>query len=84
MFFETLEAMKFRAYKDKHPFKLEQLAEKLGISLGHASDLVNGKRQASLDVAVEIEKFTKGLVTCQDLLVSPPSKKKPSASRAIA
>lgn len=61
--------MTLREYKDKYPFRLEDFAEAVDVSLTHASDLVNGKRQCSLDVAVKIETFTKNRVRCKDLLV---------------
>ena len=61
--------MTLRDYKDKYPFTLEAFAEAIGVSITHASDLVNGKRQCSLDVAVKIEAFTNNRVRCKDLLV---------------
>lgn len=42
------------------------LARAVGISKGHASQLVNGNRFPCLQLAIKIEKFTNGLVkaTC--------------------
>lgn len=62
--------MTLKKYKKANPFRLEDFADAIGVSITHASDLVNAKRQCSLEVAVKIEKFTKGEVQCRDLLVS--------------
>jgi len=38
-------------------------ARKLGTSKGYLSDIINGKRRASLDMALKIQTETKGAVT---------------------
>ena len=55
-------------YKERQRMTLAQMAELLGISLGYASDLVNGKSGCSLELAVRIEEATGGKVRCRDLL----------------
>lgn len=55
-------------YKQKHKLRLDALAEMLGLSPAHTSELVNGKTRCSLEVAVRIEDLTKGKVRCRDLL----------------
>ncbi len=62
--------MTLKKYKEKYPFRLEDFAEFVGVSISHASDLVRANRQCSLDVAVKIEEFTNRKVTCRDLLVA--------------
>ena len=62
--------MTLAQYKKKYPFRLEDFAEFIGVSVSHASDLVRANRQCSLDVAVKIEEFTKRKVSCRDLLVA--------------
>lgn len=66
--------MTLREYFDKQRKKpdgltVSKLAEKLGISVGHASDLINGNVNCSLAIAVQIEELTGNKVRCRDLLV---------------
>lgn len=62
-------SMNLREFKEKSGLSLADIASALGITVGHASDIVNGKRNCSLRIAVEVERITKGKVKCRDLLV---------------
>lgn len=69
--------MTLREFKDagkkgdgKKPYLMEELADLLGLSIGHTSDLVNGRRSCSLEVAVRIERITKGAVSCRDIVAA--------------
>ena len=61
--------MTLKEFKEKSGMSLGDLADKLGISLGHASDIVNGKQNCSLRIAVTVEEITRGKVRCRDLLI---------------
>lgn len=45
-------------YRRKNRLTLDQLAERLGISKGHASDLCTGKQRPSVNIAMRMEKLT--------------------------
>lgn len=50
------------------------LARELGYSKSYICEVLNGRQKASLDLAVAIEAYTGGLVTCAAVLAfkSPP------------
>lgn len=62
--------MTLREFKKKNKLKLEEMAAELDLSVSHVSDLITGRRGASLDVAVRIEDYTKGKVSCRDMLAT--------------
>ena len=64
--------MTLREYKDKYKVRLADMADALGISIAHASDLVNANKGCSLQIAVKIEDYTKGKVSCRDLYEAMP------------
>jgi len=45
-------------YRTKNRLTLDELAELLAISKGHASDLCNGKQRPSIKVAVRMGELT--------------------------
>lgn len=65
--------MTLREYQEGKGYTTAQLAEKLKLSVGQTSDLLNRHRGCSLKVAVRIEKITKGDVSCRDLLPLEPA-----------
>lgn len=46
------------AWFERSGFKQREVAERLGITEGHLSLIVNGKRQPSLTLAVKISELT--------------------------
>jgi len=60
--------MTLEHYRRANDLTMRELAKKLGLSLGFTSDLTKRKATCSLDVAVKIEKLTKGAVSCRDLI----------------
>lgn len=58
--------MKFKEWIEVEGFKIDKIAEKIGISRQALSYLINGHHVPSLKVAVKIEKLTKGKVKCKD------------------
>jgi plasmid maintenance system antidote protein VapI len=62
--------MTLREFKDKRGLRTEDLADLLDLSIGHTSDLINGRRSCSLEVAVRIEELTRGRVRCRDLIAA--------------
>lgn len=57
-------------YRKKNALSVQALADLLGLSIGHTSDLLNQKRGCSLAVALRVEEITNGKVRCKDLLAS--------------
>ena len=60
--------MKLREYLDIHKMQIQQLADHLGYSREHLSNIVNQNRIPSAQMAKEIEAFTNGQVTRLHLL----------------
>lgn len=54
-------------YLSVRDIKRAAFARKLGTSKGYLSDILNGKRRASLDLALKVQVETKGEVTPWDL-----------------
>ena len=55
-------------------------AERLGVSKSYLSDLLNGNRQPSLDVAVRIERLTNGAVPAASWIALPEAIPAPAPS----
>lgn len=62
--------MTLREFKKRNGLKLDEMADELGVSVSHVSDLIRGTRGCSLELAVRIEEYTKGKVSCRDLLAT--------------
>ena len=45
----------------------KQFARRIGVSPGYLSHLIKGRRKPSDSVAINIERETSGLVTCEEL-----------------
>lgn len=52
-----------RAYLTQKKIRQSALAEMLGVSNGYMSQIINGDKRPSLDLAVKIEDATGGIVT---------------------
>ena len=60
--------MKLSTWLKKEGKDYKYLADKLGVDKTTACKYINGTRGIPLKRAVEIEKITKGLVKCKDLI----------------
>lgn len=55
-------------YIEKNGLRKDFLAQKIGVSRVNLSKIIHRKHVPSLELAVKIEKFTKGAVTPKELL----------------
>jgi DNA-binding transcriptional regulator YdaS (Cro superfamily) len=60
--------MELKSYLSAERGRASKMAQRLGISRSHLSDVANGNRTPSLDLAVRIWNETGGLVTPSDVL----------------
>jgi len=60
-------AMGLKKFLRDQKRKPSHFARELGISKSYFSEIVNGKKGVSLDLAFKIERATKGAVTAKDL-----------------
>ena len=60
--------MDLQAYMTQYDLRPADFAELLEVSTTHVYDLLSGRRQPSLVLAVQIEEVTDGLVTPKDLV----------------
>lgn len=65
--------MQLQDYLVQFGIKQQALAEKLGISRSHISELANGQALPSLKLARDIELQTEGHVALQDWVPVPPA-----------
>lgn len=63
--------MTLKSYLASKGITVTAFARTLNVSKGFVSDLANGKRLCSLEMAVRIERLTKGRVSCRDLVAGP-------------
>ena len=54
--------------------KQREFARALGISQSHVSQIINGKRRASPEVALSIERFTNGAIHRNEMLYPQDAK----------
>ena len=64
---ETLK-MNLKTYLVKHNVRQKEFAEKLDITEGMMSYILNGQRKISPQLALDIEKETKGLIKADSLI----------------
>lgn len=62
------EMMELQEYMRTRKFTQNELAERLGISRTALSNYIHKRRRPRIDIARNIEKFTKGIVSIDDLL----------------
>lgn len=59
--------MKLGEYLRENKITQEQFAEKIGIGYSTLKNIIAGKFEVRLSVALKIQKETKGKVRCEDL-----------------
>ena len=69
--------MKFADWLEQQDLTQVDVAQRLGISQGHVSDLVNGRFWPSRAIAIRIWRLTKGAVTPNDFLTEEERGEKP-------
>ena len=67
-----------RAYLAQNSIRQSVLAETLGVSNGYMSQIINGDKRPSLDLAVKIEDATGGAVTARSWVAPLPAPDAPS------
>ncbi len=67
-----------RAYLAQNNIRQSALAETLGVSNGYMSQIINGDKRPSLDLAVKIEDVTDGAVTARSWVAPLPAPDAPS------
>jgi len=60
--------MELKWYCEKQKLRYKRLAELLGVTPSHVTQLINGKRRPSPELALKIEEVTQGAVTRMELL----------------
>lgn len=75
--------MQLRDWRHTNKLTLDQMAEGLGTSGSHLSNIETGKRSCSATFAKRIEAYTKGEVTAASLLGLDEADKCPSAHTAV-
>jgi hypothetical protein len=60
--------MKLKDWIEENGLKTAFVAKKLEMPLGNLYNILNGQAMPSLSLAVAIQEYTNGKVTCKDLL----------------
>jgi DNA transposition AAA+ family ATPase len=68
--------MKLKEFIEKYRLSMTEAAYNFDCSVSHLANIINGRYGASNKIIRNIEKFTKGEVTKEDLLVEYKPKQK--------